>query len=123
MKSKLLLFAAVMAAMSFSLKGQEFLPFANDNYAGITGVHLNPASIANSRYIVDISLVGFSMDAYNNYLSFTAKNLVKTLKDDADFNTKESLNGKKKWGNVMFSAHAFNFMFSVKQVSKRNRPV
>ena len=115
MKLKLLFFAALLAAMSFSVKGQEFLPFANDNYAGITGVHLNPASIANSRYIVDISLAGFSLDAYNNYLSFRAKDVIKSLKDDGSFNfdTKELLNGKKKWGNLMASVHALNFMFSI----------
>jgi len=113
MKSRLLLFAAVLAAMSFTAKGQEFLPFVNDNYAGITGVHLNPASIANSRYIVDVSLAGFSLDAYNNYLSFSAKDLIKSLKDGDSYDLKELLNGKKKWANMMASAHALNFMFSI----------
>ena len=115
MKSKLLFFAAIMAAMSLSLKGQDFLPFVNDNYAGITGVHLNPASIANSRYIVDISLAGFSLDAYNNYLSFRAKDAIKSIINDKSFNfeSKELFNGKSKWANVMASVHAFNFMFSI----------
>jgi hypothetical protein len=112
MKLKLLLFVAVMAAC-VSLKGQEFLPFVNDNYAGITGVYLNPASIANSRYIVDVSLAGFSLDVYNNYLSFNTRDVIQSLIDKKSYDPKEHLNGKKKWGNVMASAHALNFMFSI----------
>ena len=110
---KVLFLAAVTAAMSLTVKGQEFLPFVNDNYAGITGVHLNPASIANSRYIVDISVVGLSVDAYNNYLSFNAKDLFNAMKNETDYNPKELLNGKRKWGNVMTSVNALNFMFSI----------
>jgi outer membrane protein OmpA-like peptidoglycan-associated protein len=114
-KYKRSVLAAVMAIMSFSLIGQDFLPFSNDNYAGITGVHLNPASIANSRYIVDISLVGVSIDAYNNYLSANVKNLFNHVKnkDLGNFKFNENLNGKNKWANVMASGNALNFMFSV----------
>jgi len=110
---KMLLLAAMIAAMSLSLKGQEFLPFANDNYAGITGVYLNPASIANSRYLVDVSLVGFSLDGYNNYLSFRTKDLINCISDGTSFSLKESLNGKEKWANVMASVNALNFMVSI----------
>ena len=60
----LLLFLGIMPG----LKAQDFLPFANDNYAGITGIHVNPASIADSRYKVDVTLTGLSLNMYNNYL-------------------------------------------------------
>ena len=50
------------------LKAQDYLPFVNDNYAGISGIHLQPASIADSRYKVDVTLMGFSLSAYNNYI-------------------------------------------------------
>ncbi|MDR1113403.1 MAG: DUF5723 family protein [Bacteroidales bacterium] len=114
-KLKALVLATAIVTVSLSLKGQEFLPFANDNYAGITGVHLNPASIANSRYIVDISLAGVSVDAYNNYLSIKAKDLFSRIKngDWDNFKGTEHLNGKNKWANVMASGHALNFMFSI----------
>jgi hypothetical protein len=112
-KFKILLLAAAIAAMSLSLKGQDFLPFANDNYMGITGVHLNPASIADSRYLVDISLVGVSFDAYNNYLPFNTKNVINFLTDGIDYKNKEFLNGKNKWRNVMASVDVLNFMVSI----------
>lgn len=60
----LLVFLGIMPG----LKAQDFLPFANDNYAGITGIHVNPASIADSRYKVDVTLTGLSLNMYNNYL-------------------------------------------------------
>jgi outer membrane protein OmpA-like peptidoglycan-associated protein len=114
-KLKALVLVIVVMIVNLSLKGQEFLPFVNDNYAGITGVHLNPASIANSRYIVDVSLAGVSVDAYNNYLSIKAKGLFDRIKngDWDNFKGTESLNGKNKWANVMASGHALNFMFSI----------
>ena len=110
---RMLLFAAIIAAMSLSLKGQEFMPFANDNYAGITGVHLNPASIANSRYIVDISIVGVSFDVHNNWLSFNSKEAINAIKNKTSYEPKELLNGKNNWANLMTSVSALNFMFSV----------
>ena len=51
----------------FSLKSQDFLPFVNDNYAGITGVHLQPASIADSRLKFDLTLAGLSLNLNNNF--------------------------------------------------------
>ncbi|HLG02133.1 MAG TPA: DUF5723 family protein [Bacteroidia bacterium] len=51
--------------------GQDFLGYANSNYAGVTGIHLNPASIADSRYKADIQLAGFNFLFQNNYVGFS----------------------------------------------------
>ncbi len=47
---------------------QDYLGFANSNYSGISGVHLNPAYAVDSRYKIDINLVGFGVNAFNNYV-------------------------------------------------------
>lgn len=51
-----------------SLKSQDFLHFVNDNYAGISAVHFQPASIADSRLKFDLTLAGLSLNLHNNYL-------------------------------------------------------
>lgn len=116
-----------------SAQSQDFLPFANDNYAGITGVYLNPASIANSRYIVDVALIGASVYRYNNFLSVDRKYVKKYyLNPNATYTNldgttttwknvdaikeglwKEKLNGVDKWLNSGIQLQALNFMVSI----------
>jgi outer membrane protein OmpA-like peptidoglycan-associated protein len=71
MKTNRLFLATVLLALSLhtSVSAQEFLPFLNSNYAGVNGAILQPASIADSRYKVDICLFGIGMSFYNNYAS------------------------------------------------------
>ena len=47
---------------------QDFLGYSNSNYAGVSGIDLNPATIADSRHKFDMTLVGFSFNISNNYL-------------------------------------------------------
>jgi outer membrane protein OmpA-like peptidoglycan-associated protein len=51
-----------------SVFSQDYLGFANSNYSGISGVHLNPANVVDSRYKIDINLVGFGFNVFNNYV-------------------------------------------------------
>ena len=46
------------------------------NYAGVTGMTLNPASIVDSRLKFDINLIGISNYYSNNYLSVKRDALV-----------------------------------------------
>lgn len=55
-------------SFSYSLFSQDFLGFANSNWAGVTGVDLQPASIVDNRMKVDISLTGVNFQVYNNYV-------------------------------------------------------
>ncbi|MBI4930907.1 MAG: OmpA family protein [Bacteroidetes bacterium] len=50
------------------LFSQDFLGYSNSNYAGVSGIDLNPATIADSRYKFDMTLVGFSFNIANNYI-------------------------------------------------------
>ncbi len=67
MKKLLLVFVAVIATI-FTTQAQDFLGYINSNYSGVTGVDINPANVVNSRYKVDVALVGASVAAYNNYV-------------------------------------------------------
>lgn len=54
-----------------SLANAQDIPGYNvSNYAGISGFHLNPASIADSRYKFDMNLFGAGAGFYNNYIGF-----------------------------------------------------
>jgi hypothetical protein len=73
---------------SLIAQAQDFLGYANSNYAGVSGVNLNPASIADSRFKFDILIVGTSLNFSNNYvgmkktaLAHPNKSLLAALKD------------------------------------------
>ncbi|HEX8516922.1 MAG TPA: DUF5723 family protein [Bacteroidia bacterium] len=67
MKKLLIVLTSVLSCSSLSM-AQDFLGYINSNYSGITGVDLNPANVVNSRYKVDVTLAGLSLNAYNNYV-------------------------------------------------------
>ncbi|MCW3070635.1 MAG: OmpA/MotB domain protein [Bacteroidetes bacterium] len=77
MMKKLLLFFISILTLSYSSSAQDFLGYINSNYSGVTGVDLNPANVVNSRYKVDITLVGASLSAYNNYVGLKRSALKK----------------------------------------------
>ncbi len=68
---KFLLALSVACAFPFVSYAQDFHGYANSNYAGVNGIDLNPASIADSRYKVDVLLGGFSFAVSNNYVGFS----------------------------------------------------
>ena len=62
------LLTLLLLACSVLGSAQDYTGFLNSNYSGITGAQLNPANIADSRLIVDVSIFGVSMNAANNYI-------------------------------------------------------
>ena len=64
----LVLFSAVSLLHSCPIFSQDFLGYVNSNYAGVSGINLNPACIADSRYKFDMTLVGFNLSFANNYI-------------------------------------------------------
>lgn len=72
MKNLLLLFAVLTFGSAFS---QEYLGFRQSNYSGIQGVDLNPANVADSRFVVDITLAGGAFSAYNDHIYFNTKEM------------------------------------------------
>ena len=67
MKFKIFLFLITLQ-FSSKLFAQDFLGFSNSNYAGVTGISLQPASIVDDRMKFDMTLFGFNAAFYNNYL-------------------------------------------------------
>ncbi|MDP4209784.1 MAG: DUF5723 family protein [Bacteroidota bacterium] len=48
---------------------QPFMPFYGSSYSGVTGVELQPASIAESKFKYDITLLGGSVGFHGNYFN------------------------------------------------------
>jgi outer membrane protein OmpA-like peptidoglycan-associated protein len=72
MKSILKLFpliAIFLFLANKSLKSQDFLSFAHDNYGGATSMFYQPANIADSRYKFDMEFMGLSTRIENNWWS------------------------------------------------------
>lgn len=66
MRKILLLFCFLITAMTAF--PQDFLGIINSNYIGVTGIDLQPASIVDSRFKTDITFMGVTANAYNNYI-------------------------------------------------------
>ncbi len=58
----------LLLLLSVYAQAQDYLGFNQSNYAGVSGIYAQPASIANGRDKFDISLIGVSFYAYNNYV-------------------------------------------------------
>jgi len=99
--------------------GQEFLPFATSNYAGVTGVHLQPASIADSRYKFDMSVSATSIGFYNNFLGIDPyviwhPELFKSLGEWDNLNyVNKNYDGEDKSGIFSMQQDLFSIMFSL----------
>ena len=54
--------------VSLSATAQDLLGYGHSTYAGIAGASYNPASLADSRFSMDILLIGAGVEAGNNYV-------------------------------------------------------
>ena len=70
LKLLLLLF---FVGIEFSSEAQEMHGYVHSNYAGITGIYINPASVITSKTYLDINLVGLHLNLDNNYF-YLSKN-------------------------------------------------
>ncbi len=66
MKKHLLLFTSF--SLSLTAFAQDFPGYSTSNYAGVNGIDVNPANIADSRFKVDATVTGFSIGFANNYV-------------------------------------------------------
>lgn len=117
MKKTLLLFTCfVLIKLVYS---QEYLGYANSNNAGITGVWLQPASIADSRYKADIHLAGFNFNFNNNFFLYDARilSLKDSLFDDPLFYdnriTERDLKGNDFSFNLSTDMQLLSFLFAI----------
>lgn len=73
MKNWLQYCSIALLLVSLSTKAQDFVGFNSHPYAGVTSLDVNPANVAGTVYKVDVNLVGASLYANNNYLTFKPK--------------------------------------------------
>jgi hypothetical protein len=99
-------------------QAQSFLPFATSNYAGITGVHLQPASIADSRYRFDMAISSTDASFYNTFYGIDPYVLRHPkLLQDLDFkdpdNVSRNMDGTDKAGIFSEKQDILSFMVTL----------
>lgn len=87
MKKICLLFIFILGSLAQSYS-QSYIGFLTDNYSGIHGVINNPASIADSKYKIDINIAGGSGLFGNDFLGFTIQDIAN------DINSLENLDSR-----------------------------
>jgi outer membrane protein OmpA-like peptidoglycan-associated protein len=114
---KLLYLPFILLIITLQLKAQEFLPFASSNYAGITGVHLQPASIADSRYSFDMAIASSSASVSNNFYAIDPYVFWHpSVWQDFDFQgpyVSRNTDGTEKMGIASIKQDLFSFMISL----------
>ncbi len=81
------IFVPLFLLASTVIHAQDFLGLSTGNYAGITGVDVQPASIADSRYRFDINLSAVSFGFKSNFLGFSREFAIKNKFDFSDYNS------------------------------------
>lgn len=81
----------VLSLLSLQTRAQNFLGLNTGNYAGVTGVMLQPASIVDSRYKFDINLISTGLNYSNNYFLVSRDAVLKFNKNNfSDYQTFKS---------------------------------
>ena len=127
------IFITTAAILAFAnLQAQDMMGIRNSNYAGLTGLDLNPASIVDSRVKLDVNLLTIGLSLDNNYLYIPKdslkfmgiKNMVKVV-DEKRYLDKYEFNGGDKlmWAattiqgpSVMVNLgnHSFAFSYNIR---------
>ncbi|RYD78090.1 MAG: OmpA family protein [Sphingobacteriales bacterium] len=112
---KKILFCFLLTCFALQLHAQDIPGYNNSNYAGISGFHLNPASIADSRYKFDMNIIGGGIGFYNNYVGFRRKTVGQLRRGetlDKDF-LREGVNSNRISINNQNYAQLPSFMVTV----------
>jgi len=112
-----------------STNAQEFMPFTQSNYAGVSALGLQPASIADSRYKFDMTLFGLNFQMSNNYMAIDRSSMFKyidkmgtydfwagKLEDDKTYVTRND-NGKDKTALIGLGVYLPSFMVNLDNYS------
>jgi outer membrane protein OmpA-like peptidoglycan-associated protein len=117
---KVFLFALLLTGLIS--KAQDYLGFNQSNYAGVSGIYAQPASIANGRDRFDMSLAGVSFYAYNNYIGLNSRALCDPL-GSAEFETSQGIIGKGQKGPHNFNDPNFQQNYMVTNESSHVKNV
>lgn len=108
------LLLAVLAVSVSTVSAQERIGLANSNYAGTTGMPLNPSSMVDSKAWLDINLIGADAFVWNNFVYLSKDNFY-FWKNVPNGNIPAPLyrtNGKEKHGVVNIRVDGPGFTLS-----------
>jgi outer membrane protein OmpA-like peptidoglycan-associated protein len=121
---RILTLLAFVFLLNQSATSQEQLGWMNDNYAGVNGIDLQPASIVDSRFKFDMSIFHLNASFANNYVGIK-RQLFKDMKSDSyndngDFqgtymNERINSHNKNIYMNIQSSLPIMNFMVTINQ--------
>lgn len=131
MKFKILILLAFVI-LSSAGKAQNYLGVIHSNYGGIMSADLQPASIVDSRFVVDVNLFSLSVDVYQNAKYFNAdvlprRNWPYSLRKDTawlddenfyennvfDLTNYDDASARDRGVNANIQFDALNFMFHI----------
>ncbi|MCS7073433.1 MAG: hypothetical protein NZ108_03095, partial [Bacteroidia bacterium] len=101
----------------FAAHAQDYQGYVHSNYSGVNGIDLQPGSLADNRYLIDLQLIGVSFNFANNYAGL---NSLSPDWNDSNFQRnqmKENLNGKPK--SVFFNGQFQPFSF-IASINRKN---
>ena len=113
---KLLLFLSIICpALAYS---QDIPGYNSSNYAGVSGIDLQPASIADMRYKFDMTLIGAGFTFGNNYIGIHSANVLdrsvtKTVPDFGQAFLDESRSSRDKAINLNTYVQLPSFALSI----------
>jgi len=109
-----------------SLVAQDFLGYSTGSWAGINSLHVNPANVVDSRYMVDINLGMVNAFVSNDLLSMNQTGLFSgaLFSDPNGFNTYTSKDWSKPNYNALINLRVQgpSFMFSFGKKKNGIRP-
>lgn len=115
MKRQIIIPAVCTVLIAHITQAQERLGIANSNYAGTTGMPLNPSSMVDSKAWLDINIVGADAFLWNNYL-FMSKEDFRFIRDVSNPQNMPSprfrTNGKEKHGVINLRVDGPSFTLS-----------
>ncbi len=113
MNAKNLLSVAVIL-IAVTAHSQERVGLANSNYAGTTGMPLNPSSMVDSKSWLDINLIGADAFAWNNFVYLSKSNFYfwKNVPQNNWPTPLYRMNGKEKHGVVNMRVDGPSFTLS-----------
>ncbi|HLN53229.1 MAG TPA: DUF5723 family protein [Lentimicrobium sp.] len=132
MRKFLYFFAFILTLLIFNgikSHAQEYMPFTQSNYSGVSALGLQPAAIADSRYKFDMVLFGLNFQMSNNYMAIKRESLFKyidkmgtydfwsgNLEDDKTYVYRND-NGKDKTGLLGLGVYLPSFMINLDNYS------
>jgi outer membrane protein OmpA-like peptidoglycan-associated protein len=72
---RIILSLVLLTMLQLSGLAQSFPGYSSENYSGVNGVFLNPASVVDSRYRWDFNLFSFNNTTVNNYATVNIAHL------------------------------------------------